>query len=235
MINFYAKIFRSDEDISHNKINDSPQSSYRAPLIVVTLYLPSEAKTLAPLAVKRDLRRPPSFCQKFQRNSPGKQCKCKINAKPDLMLRGKEITETSSNLCNLPSNQDNDEILRNDDKMNDECIACSACIMEIERRTPTPCLDETALETGFDKYHMDSFGNLTKNLEIPCTEDVDGENDDSLDYSMSVKSRPGSADTSRIIRITLNNKSSCSDGNSKQSSSDENRNIVPRDVKTATF
>ncbi|XP_031638710.1 uncharacterized protein LOC116350878 [Contarinia nasturtii] len=231
---------RSDEDISENKMNDSHQSSYRAPLIVVTLYLPSEAKTLAPLAVKRDLRRPPSFCQKFQRNSSSKQCKCKINAKPDLMLRGKEITETSSNLCttNLPPNQDNDDILRNDDKMNDECMACSACIMDMERRTPlltpVPCLDEAALEMGFDKYHMDSFGNLTKNFEIPCTEDVDGEKNDSLDCSMPVISRPGSADTSRIIRITLNNKSSI-DGSSKQSSSNENQNTVPRDIKTATF
>lgn len=204
---------------------------------MVTLFLPSEAKTLAPLEVKRDLRRPPSFCQKFQRNSPSRQqCKCKINAKPDLMLRGKEITETSSNLCTLPpQNQDTDEILRTDDdydKANDECIACSACIIEIERRTPslTPCVDEAALNSSIDKYHMDSFGNLTKNLEMPYTED--GENDDSLEC-MSIKSRPGSADTSRIIRITLNNKNSIDASN--KPNNDGDRNVVPRDIKTAIF
>lgn len=204
---------------------------------MVTLFLPSEAKTLAPIDVKRDLRRPPAFCQKFQRNnSPSRElCKCKINAKPDLMLRGKEITETSSNPCTLsPQNQDtdgeDDTILRNDDQTTDECVACSACIIEIERRTPslTPCVDKAALDMGYDKYHMDSFGNLTKNLDMTYTDvDIDGENDDS-----SVKSRPGSADTSRIIRITLNNKTSI-DGN--KINSDKDRNVVSRDIKTVTF
>lgn len=206
---------------------------------MVTLFLPSEAKTLAPIDVKRDLRRPPAFCQKFQRNnSPSRQqCKCKINAKPDLMLRGKEITETSSNPCTSPpQNQDSDAeddtILRNDDKTTDECVACSACIIEIERRTPslTPCVvvDEAALDISYNKYHMDSFGNFTKNLDIPFTDvDIDGENDDS-----SVKSRPGSADTSRIIRITLNNKTNI-DGN--KPNSDEDRYVVPRDIKTVKF
>lgn len=230
-------IYRCDDNASQKRVNSSTQPSYRAPLIVVTLFLPSETKTLVPIDVKRDQRRPPSFCQKFRRNSSSRQqCKCKINANPDLMLRGKEITETTSNLCTLPSpqNQDNDDILRNDDKINDECIACSACIIEIEKRTPslTPCVDEAALDLRFDKYHMDSFGNLTKNLEIPYTEeDIDDENDDSLEC-MSVKSRPGSADTSRIIRITLNNKTSI-DGN--KPNSEEDRNVVPRDIKTATF
>lgn len=208
-------IYRSDgEEITSKKLNGCTQSPHRAPLIVVTLYLPTEAKTLAPIDVKRDLRRPPSFCQKFQRNSPVELCNCKINAKPDLMLRGKEITETSSNLCNLPSNQDNDGLLRNDNKTSDECIACSACIIEIERRTPSLIADEAALH--FDEYHMDSYGNLNKNLEIPLTEDTDGEHDESLECSLSVRSRPASPNTSHIIRITLNNKTSI-DGNKTNS------------------
>lgn len=217
-------IHRPDEEITPKKMNGSTESSHRAPLIVVTLYLPSEAKTLAPIDVKRDQRRLPSFCQKFQRNLPSTQCNCKINAKPDLMLRGKEITETSSNLCSLPSNQDSDELLRNDDKTSDECIACSACIIEIERRTPSliACADEAALRSN--DYHMDSYGNLNKHFEIPSTENIDGEHDDSLECSLSVRSRPASPDTSHIIRITLNNKTSI-DGN--KTNSDEERTIVP--------
>lgn len=194
--------------------------------------MPSEAKTLVPFEVKRDLRRPPSFCRKFQRNIGSNQCKCKVNTKPDLILRGKEITETSSNLCSLPSNQDNDEIPGNEDKASDECMACTACMIEIEGKTPSlmPCVDETAQCVGYDKYNMDAYGNLKKNLEyIPCTEDVDAENDDSLELAESVKSRPCSPDTSRIIRITLNNKSS-NDGNKQ---SDEDRIVVPRDIRSA--
>lgn len=216
--------------MNEKTLNGCTQSFNRAPLIVVTLYLPSEAKTLAPFEVRRDIRRPPSFCQKFRRNSSSKQCKCKINAKPDLVMRGREITETKSNLCSLPPNQDIDEILRNEDKTNDECISCSACTIEIGRTTPSlcksPCTDETAADFSFNKYHMDSFGNLTRNLEeIPYTENDDDEND-SLDYSMSVKNRLSSAYSSRIIRITLNNKSNV---DSNKPNSDEDRNVVPRD------
>lgn len=181
-----------------SKGSSGSQPDCRTPLIVVTLYLPSEAKTLAPIVVKRDLRRPPTFCQKYQRNSAGKPCKCKLNAKPDLVLRGKEITETSSNVCSSPS--DSGEFRRNDDKSNDECIACSACTLELE--ADTPCVDEAALDVDFDKYHMDSYGNLNKNL------DTDFAHDESLDITASVKSTPGSPDTARIIRITLNNKTS---------------------------
>lgn len=207
----------------------------RAPLIVVTLFLPSEAKTLAPIDIKRDLRRPPTFCQNFQRNSSSRHCKCKINAKPDLILCGKEITETSSNRCSSPPlNQDN-EILGNEDKANDECTACSACMIEIEGRTPssiTSCVDEMAQSSNTDKYYMDSYGNLTKNLNIPLTRDIIVENDDdSADCSTSIKSRPVSPDASRIIRITLNNKTSI---DSNKQSNVETRPIVPRNIaKTA--
>lgn len=208
------------------------QTPNRAPLIVVTLYLPSEAKTLAPIDVKRDLRRPPSFCQNFQRNySTSRHCKCKVNTKPDLILCGKEINETSSNRCSSPPNPDY-EILGNEDKANDECTACSACMIEIEGRTPsiTPCLvDEVAQSSNIDNYYMDSYGSLTKNLNIPFTDGIDvdvEENDDSPDFFTSIKSRPGSPDASRIIRITLNNKTSI-DNIKPSNNNDVTRNIVP--------
>lgn len=199
--------------------------------------MPSEAKTLAPIDVKRDLRRPPSFCKKFQRNFRSNQCKCKINEKPDFVLRGREITETSSNPCSTPPNQDSDEIPGNEDKSNEECMACSACILEIERRTPStaPCGDEAALGFNYDNYHMDSYGNLNQNFDIShmkeMEDDDDGDNDDSPEASLTLPSRPASPDASRIIRITLNNKSSL-DG-SKQS--DDERHSVVRDIKSATM
>lgn len=213
---------------------NSTQSPDKAPLIIVSLYLPSEAKTLAPIDVKRDLRRPPSFCQKFQRNVRSNQCKCKINEKPDFILRGREITETSSNPCSSPPNQDNDEILRNDDKSNEECMACSACILEIERQTPSiaPGVDETALCFSYDNYHMDLYGNLKESFDISCTKELNGENDDdSPEASLTLHSRPASPDASRIIRITLNNKTN-SDG-SKQN--DEDSHLAGRDIKSATM
>lgn len=201
-------------------------------MIIVSLYLPSEAKTLAPIDVKRDLRRPPSFCQKYQRNFGGvgnggggrNQCKCKINDKPDLMLRGIEITETSSTACISPSatpnpNPDSSDGIRgiaSGDKLNDngdECMACSACILEIERNNRTPssssitaCLNETALHLSYNNYHMDAYGNLNQNLDISCDRS-DDDDDDSPDVSLAQHSRPGTPDASRIIRITLNNKS----------------------------
>lgn len=197
--------------------------------------MPSEAKTLAPIDVKRDLRRPPSFCQKYQRNLGGvgnggggrNQCKCKINDKPDLMLRGIEITDASSTACISPSataNQSPDPSdgirgIANGDKLNDngdECMACSACILEIERsnRTPssssiTACMNGTALQvTSYNNYHMDAYGNLNQNLEISCDRggNDDDDDDDSPDVSLAQHSRPGTPDASRIIRITLNNK-----------------------------
>lgn len=197
----------------------------RAPLIIVSLYLPSEAKTLAPIDVKRDQRRLPSFCQKYQRNFGGgigrTQCKCKVNSNPELMLRGTEITDTTSMvaICNglnlATSNQD----FNNDDKSNDnadECMACSACILENARNTTTPspsitsCLNETEMRFNYNKYHMDAYGNLNQNLELP-SDDVADESDDSPEVSLNQHSRPCTPDASRIIRITLNNKSNTAD------------------------
>lgn len=236
--------FRSVHDTDQKQIATSSHqpASYRAPLIIVSLYLPSEAKTLAPTDVKRDLRRPPSFCQKYQRNFGGvsnggdgggrNQCKCKINDKPDLMLRGIEITETSSTACISPpatvnQNPDSSDGIRgiaNGDKLNDngdECMACSACILEIERNNRTPsasssitaCLNETALHVSYTNYHMDAYGNLNQNLELSCDRsgnvgggDGNDDDDDSPDVSLAQHSRPGTPDASRIIRITLNNK-----------------------------
>lgn len=218
----------------HQKRTNSIQLFEKAPLIIVSLYLPSEAKTLAPIDVKRDLRRPPLFCQKFQRNFRSNQCKCKINEKPDFVLCGKEITETSSNPYSSPLNQDNDEILRNDgDKSNDECMPCSACILEIERQTTSiaPVIDETTLCFNYENYHMDAYGNLKESFDISCTKELDGENDDSLEASLTLHSRPASPDASRIIRITLNNKSNSDDG--KQH--DEEIHSAVRDVKSAAI
>lgn len=212
----------------------------------MSLFLPSEAKTLAPVDVKRDRRRPPSFCQKYQRNFGGGvggtsrtqcQCKCKIADQPDLMLRGTEITETSptSAACTSPlaaSDRDSSNGIRgivNDDKLfdtGDECMACSACIFEIERnKTPSPsiaaCLNETELRLSYNKYHMDEYGNLNQNLEISC----DGDGGDSLEMSVNQHSRPGSPDASHIIRITLNNKSNTSDDDGHRRTSNSSPDI----------
>lgn len=268
---FLFQIFsRSIDNTGQKRITtDQPSSSScRAPLIIVSLYLPSEAKTLAPIDVKRDLRRPPSFCQKYQRNFGGgigggrTQCKCKINDKPDLMLRGIEITETSSTACISPSAtaDSNDELrgIANGDKLNDngdECMACSACILEIERnnRAPSPSitarLNETALRLSYNNYHMDAYGNLNQNLEISCDDGGGGggdDDDDSLDVSLAQHSRPGTPDASRIIRITLNNKNnnttddddrrrnSC--GISSRHHIDDKQNLTScRSIKSATI
>lgn len=269
--------FRSDDGCDRKRTPNSghQSASSRAPLIIVSLYLPSEAKTLAPIDVKRDLRRPPSFCQQYQRNfgnvgngggGARNQCKCKINDKPDLMLRGIEITEPSSTACISPSaNQTPDpgdgiRGIANGDKLNDngdECLACSACILEIERsnRTPssssiTACLNETALHLSYNNYHMDAYGNLNQNLEISCDRSGDdNDDDDSPDVSAAQHSRPGTPDASRIIRITLNNKNNattadCTDDDRRRNScgissrhdiDDKPNSTSGRSIKSATM
>lgn len=184
------------------------QTTYRTPLIVVSLFMPSEAKTLAPKDIKRDIRRQPIFCKKFQKHqsSQNDQCNCKINLKPDFVIRGKEIADNSNNK-NADESYDEHQTESNctdDGELN--CVDCCACFIEMERNAEmnATCVDKAELCVNFDKFQMDVYGNLPKATDaIRCS--------DSIDNFLSTHSilsthRSCSPNTSRVIRITLNNK-----------------------------
>lgn len=190
-------------------VKSASTPSCRTPLIIVTLFIPTEAKTLAPKDIKRDQRRrPPSFCQNFQRQtSLNDQCSCKTNTELDFLVRGKEIHESGHDSIKI---EEVGEILKNpgvdDTDENDEFNSCCACFIEMEKENsnlevPTT-VDQTELCVNFENYQMDSNGDLPPVPAIPITKDITVESDVS---SITTK-RICSPSTSQIIRITMNNR-----------------------------
>lgn len=185
--------------------------SCRTPLIIVTLFIPSEAKTLAPKDIKRDQRRrPPSFCQNFQRQtSLNDQCNCKTNTDLDFLVRGKEIHE--SGLDSITIEHEVGEITTipgaNDTDENDEFNSCCAYFIEMDKENlnsevTTTTVDRTQQCVNFENYQMDLNGNLPPVPVIPTINDIVVEGDAS---SIATK-RICSPTTSQIIRITMNNR-----------------------------
>lgn len=190
-------------------VKSASTPSCRTPLIIVTLFIPTEAKTLAPKDLKRDQRRrPPSFCQNFQRQtSLNGQCSCKTNTELEFLVRGKEIHESGHDsitieqvgeILTMPGANDTDE--------NNDFNSCCACFIEMEKENsnlemPTT-VDRTELCVNFENYQMDSNGNLPSVPEIPITRNIAAESDA---LSITTK-RICSPTTSQIIRITMNNR-----------------------------
>lgn len=193
-----------------NRIGNLAQTTCRTPLIIVTLYIPSEAKTLAPKCIKRDHRRPPSFCQNFQKQIPigGDQCSCKVNATPNLFIRGREINENSLKPMETNAKNATNEIHIDDNDGNGETdednenVSCCACFIEMERQNSNLTVPTTKQTEFFVNYRMDSNGDLPTEPVIPICDDIGIDSDAS---SVTTK-RICSPSTSQIIRITMNNK-----------------------------
>lgn len=191
-------------------VKSASTPSCRTPLIIVTLFIPTEAKTLAPKDLKRDQRRrPPSFCQNFQRQaSLNDQCSCKTNTELDFLVRGKEIHESGHNSITIEEVGVISTVPGADDTVeNDEFNSCCACFIEMEKENsilvvPTT-VDQTELCVNLDNYQMDSNGNLPPVPAIPITKDIAVESDG---QSSITTKRIRSPSTSQIIRITMNNR-----------------------------
>lgn len=190
-------------------VKSASTPSCRTPLIIVTLFIPTEAKTLAPKDIKRDQRRrPPSFCQNFQRQtSINDQCSCKTNTELDFLVRGKEIHEIGHDSITIEEVGEISTMAgANDMDENDAFNSCCACFIEMEKensnlKVPTT-VDRTELCVNFENYQMDSNGNLPPVPAIPIIRDIAVESGAS---SITTK-RICSPSTSQIIRITMNNR-----------------------------
>lgn len=88
------------------------------------------------------------------------------------------------------------------------CIDCCACFVEMERRAQQQQATQhdagRKLSVNVDNFFMDSYGNLPKTAEI--VDESGGEPSGVCAATVSSR-RACSPNTSRVIRITLNNKS----------------------------
>lgn len=194
----------------------SGEPMQRTPLIIIEMHMPNEIETLAPKHKRRDIHRPPLFCRNYQRSqSTTDLCNCKVNTTLDFIVRGKEIDDRNGKKLD-DSSADNDNDCENAGNIDDiaNCIDCCACFLEMERRAQQMSAantDEPKICVNVENYLMDSHGNLPKNADMLHVSDEEDEaNVDLLRANVSTQhqQRLPSPNTSRVIRITLNNKNS---------------------------
>lgn len=172
--------------------------------MVMTLYLPNLVDTLAKKQVKRDARRPPSFCKKQNSNASIIQCNCKFNTKPDFVVRGKEIINGN---CKMEPSIIVDTTDKISDQNEGECRQLCDCLVKLESELARtqPCVDKTELCADFEHYHMDVNGNLPKDSSIPTTRSFKVENNNQW-VPCTMISTKSIYNSNTVIRITLNNK-----------------------------
>lgn len=194
----------------------SGEPMQRTPLIIIEMHMPNEIETLAPKHKRRDIHRPPLLCRNYQRSqSTTDLCNCKVNMTPDFIVRGKEIDDRNSKKLD-DSSIDNANACENIGNIDDvsNCIDCCACFIEMERRAHQldgESKEEKKLCVNVENFFMDSHGNLPKNSDmLHVSDDDEEENVDLLRANSSTQQqlRLSSPNTSRVIRITLNNKNS---------------------------
>lgn len=223
----YSDTNSTERDPFESKSSSSSgDSTQRTPLILIELHMPNEIKPLAPSTYKRrEIHRPPLFRRNFQRSQSATSdlCNCKVNLTPDFIVCGKEIDDRNQSKpdvddSSLANENDCENVESVDDMTN--CIDCCACFIEMERGSqtndePKVKSDPSRLRVNVDNFVMDSYGNLPKNAEMLKVSENDG--DDGVFEATSTERRACSPNTSRVIRITLNNKHSL-DGGRKQRS-----------------
>lgn len=160
--------------------SNTTQHCQKTPLIVVSLCIAPDTKTLAPTAIKRDPRKQPPFCQYFKIPTHQSVDEKQQNY-PEFLIRGIEITEKTKNSSaeNVPSP---DDILLDTTIVHDECTCC----------VPNELL------LNLDGYEMDNFGHLPGDSRTPTP----------MRGTMLLRDghRKSSPATEQVIRITMNNK-----------------------------
>lgn len=212
MIGDQKNVFASCISICSDPDNEPPHGGHRTPLIIIELHMSHDIETPAPKSMRRNAQRPPLLCRNLQRSQSTDVCHCKVNRSPEFIVCGKEIDDSShasqkpdESSPGQPGNEHGGFGIAADPA---NCIDCCACFVEMERRAQQMAtqLDERRkLSVNVDNFFMDSYGNLPKTAEI-VDESADEPSGGVCATTVS-SGRACSPNTSRVIRITLNNKS----------------------------
>lgn len=189
----------------HNCRSNVTQVS-KTPLIVFTLSMSPDTETLAPKDIKRDPRKPPSFCVNFKTTSAAAATATderNIIETSEFFIRGIEIADRlkgGAAAAPPPAITEVDDNCANDAD-DDNSIECSCGEKDSTAHDSSAMLNGLILK--LDGYEMDKFGHLPGHSRTPtpsrgvvtgggrCTRFV---------------RRPPSPATEQVIRITMNNK-----------------------------
>lgn len=162
----------------------NPSHCPKTPLIVVSLCIAPDTKTLAPSIIKRDPRKQPPFCQYFKIPSNHHSDE-KPQTYPEFLIRGIEITEKSKNSSNFI-----DETETHPD------IGLFEPIELANLDDCTCCEQQKELLLNLDGYEMDNFGHLPGDSRTPTP----------MRGAMFRNNCLPSPATEQVIRVTMNNK-----------------------------
>lgn len=177
----------------------SSGSDERAPLIIMTLFIPPETKTLAPSSIKRDPRRQPIFCQNFKTPSP-RTIHAKDDDVPEIIIRGLDIGE--SNSMEMKEAEKTVEPVINTNESCCGCMQYTDCANLL-----MPPVNKTELCLNFDDYEMDQYGHLPGDSRTPTPSLICSDGAKSPITSSIWMRRACSPATGQVIRITMNDKS----------------------------
>lgn len=188
-------------------------SDERAPLMIMTLFIPLEAKTLAPQSIKRDPRRQPIFCQNFKPPTPrSNDANNNQNNKhvPEIIIRGLDMVDGQRSSAQKSTDAAAEQTIEMPViETNNNVGCCIDCMQQYEcDNFLMPPMDKTELCLNFEGYEMDQYGHLPGDSRTPSP---------SLTLSDNVKDpctgggalwmrRACSPATGQVIRITMNDK-----------------------------